>query len=47
MSMEIPWNKFYVDEFYEMVIVKPLKILSDLFLVLVDKLIIDLFVNAK
>lgn len=39
-------NKFYVDEFYEMVFVKPIKVLSDLFLVLVDKLFIDLAVNA-
>ena len=40
------YNKFYVDEMYDTVIVKPLKVLSDLFLVLVDKLIIDLLVNA-
>jgi NADH-quinone oxidoreductase subunit L len=39
-------NKFYVDELYDKVFVKPMLILSDLFLVLVDKLIIDLAVNA-
>ena len=39
-------NKFYVDEIYETVFVKPITVLSDLFLVLVDKLIIDLAVNA-
>ncbi len=39
-------NKFYVDEIYDTVIVKPITVLSDLFLVLVDKLIIDLIVNA-
>jgi NADH-quinone oxidoreductase subunit L len=39
-------NKFYVDELYDKIIVKPMLILSDLFLVLVDKLIIDLVVNA-
>lgn len=39
-------NKFYVDELYDKIIVKPMLVLSDLFLVLVDKLIIDLLVNA-
>lgn len=39
-------NKFYVDEIYNTVFVKPITVLSDLFLVLVDKLIIDLIVNA-
>lgn len=39
-------NKFYVDEIYNTVFVKPIIVLSDLFLVLVDKLIIDLAVNA-
>jgi NADH-quinone oxidoreductase subunit L len=39
-------NKFYLDELYDTVIVKPVMILSDLFMVLVDKLIIDLAVNA-
>ena len=39
-------NKFYVDELYDTLFVKPISILSDLFLVLVDKLIIDLAVNA-
>jgi NADH-quinone oxidoreductase subunit L len=39
-------HKFYIDEFYNTVIVKPLLVLSDLFMVLVDKLIIDLAVNA-
>lgn len=39
-------NKFYVDELYDKIIVKPMLVLSDLFLVLVDKLIIDLSVNA-
>jgi NADH-quinone oxidoreductase subunit L len=40
-------NKFYVDEIYDTVFVKPIKVLSDLFLVLVDKLVIDLLVNAS
>ncbi len=39
-------NKFYVDEIYDTIIVKPITVLSDVFLVLVDKLIIDLAVNA-
>lgn len=38
-------NKFYIDELYNTVIVKPLLVLSDLFMVVVDKLIIDLVVN--
>jgi NADH-quinone oxidoreductase subunit L len=39
-------NKFFIDEFYETVIVKPMLVLSDLFMVVVDKLIIDLAVNT-
>jgi NADH-quinone oxidoreductase subunit L len=39
-------NKFYVDELYDKTIVKPMLVLSDLFMVVVDKLIIDLAVNA-
>jgi NADH-quinone oxidoreductase subunit L len=39
-------NKFYVDEIYDAAFVRPIKVMSDLFLVLVDKLIIDLVVNA-
>ena len=39
-------NKFYVDEIYDTVFVRPIMLLSDLFLVLIDKLIIDLFVHA-
>lgn len=39
-------NKFYVDELYHTIFVKPITVLSDLFLVLVDKLIVDLAVNA-
>jgi len=39
-------NKFYVDEIYNVVFVKPIMLLSDLFLVIVDKLIIDLLVHA-
>jgi len=38
-------NKFYVDEFYHKVIVNPMLVLSDLLLVLIDKLVIDLLVN--
>jgi NADH-quinone oxidoreductase subunit L len=38
-------NKFYIDELYDKVIVKPMLILSDLFMVLIDKLVIDLIVN--
>jgi len=39
-------NKFYVDEIYDKIIVKPLIMLSDIFLVLIDKLVIDLFVTG-
>jgi len=39
-------NKFYVDEIYNTVFVKPIMLLSDLFLVVVDKLIVDLLVHA-
>lgn len=39
-------NKFYVDELYDKVVVKPMLVLSDLFMVVIDKLIIDLAVNA-
>jgi NADH-quinone oxidoreductase subunit L len=39
-------NKFYVDELYDKAVVKPMLVLSDLFMVVVDKLIIDLAVNA-
>jgi NADH-quinone oxidoreductase subunit L len=39
-------NKFYVDEFYNTVIVKPITVMSDLLMVIVDKLIIDLAVNT-
>ena len=39
-------NKFYVDEFYDSIIVKPIKVLSDLFLVVIDKLVIDLIVES-
>jgi NADH-quinone oxidoreductase subunit L len=38
-------NKFHVDEFYHKVFVNPIMIISDLLLVLVDKLIIDMVVN--
>lgn len=44
---KIVYNKFYVDELYDRLFVKPIKVLSDLFLVLVDKLIIDMVVNAS
>ncbi|MCG9880685.1 MAG: NADH-quinone oxidoreductase subunit L, partial [Bacteroidia bacterium] len=40
-------NKFYVDELYEKVFVKPMMVISDLFYVLVDKLIVDLLVMAS
>ncbi|MFY7733066.1 MAG: NADH-quinone oxidoreductase subunit L, partial [Bacteroidia bacterium] len=39
-------NKFYIDEIYNAVFVKPIMLLSDLFLVIIDKLIIDLLVHA-
>ncbi len=39
-------HKFYVDELYNKVIVRPLMVMSDLFFVLIDKLIVDLLVNA-
>ncbi len=39
-------NKFYVDEFYEKIVVRPLTIMSDVLFVLVDKLVIDLVVMA-
>ena len=40
-------NKFYIDELYDKIIVKPIMVLSDIFHVVIDKLIIDLFVNAS
>jgi NADH-quinone oxidoreductase subunit L len=43
---KLVYHKFYVDELYTTFIVNPLKTTSDLFLVLVDKLIIDLVVSA-
>ena len=39
-------HKFYVDELYDKAVVKPILVLSDLFMVIIDKLIIDLAVNA-
>ncbi|OYU95234.1 MAG: NADH-quinone oxidoreductase subunit L [Bacteroidetes bacterium B1(2017)] len=39
-------NKFYIDEFYTTVIVKPIMVMSDIFFVLIDKLIVDLIVMA-
>ena len=39
-------NKFYVDEIYNAVFVKPIMLLSDLFLVIIDKLVIDLLVHG-
>jgi NADH-quinone oxidoreductase subunit L len=40
-------NKFYIDELYDKIFVKPIMVLSDIFHVVIDKLIIDLFVNAS
>jgi NADH-quinone oxidoreductase subunit L len=40
-------NKFYIDELYNAVFVKPMMVLSDVFHVVIDKLVIDLFVNAS
>jgi len=40
-------NKFYVDELYDKLFVRPMMVLSDLFYVLVDKLIVDLLVMAS
>lgn len=39
-------HKFYVDDLYTKVVVKPMLLASDLLMVVVDKLIIDLTVNA-
>jgi NADH-quinone oxidoreductase subunit L len=44
-----PWyrvvlNKYYVDEIYDMLFVKPLKIVSDILFVIVDAIIIDLLI---
>jgi NADH-quinone oxidoreductase subunit L len=39
-------NKFYVDEFYTALFVKPVKALSELLFVFVDKLVIDLVVSS-
>ena len=39
-------NKFYVDEFYDRIVVRPLTILSDVLFVVIDKLVIDLLVMA-
>jgi NADH-quinone oxidoreductase subunit L len=43
---KLVYNKFFIDEVYEKFIVKPITVLSDIFLVLIDKLVIDLAVNA-
>lgn len=40
------YHKFYVDEFYRKIVVKPVMLLSDLFLVMIDKLVLDLVVSA-
>lgn len=40
-------NKFYIDELYDKLFVKPMMVLSDLFYVLVDKLVVDLLVMAS
>ncbi len=40
-------KKFYIDELYNAVFVKPMMVLSDVFHVVIDKLVIDLFVNAS
>jgi NADH-quinone oxidoreductase subunit L len=40
-------NKFYVDELYDKVFVKPIMVMSDILHVVVDKLIVDLIVNAS
>jgi NADH-quinone oxidoreductase subunit L len=45
-TRKIVYHKFYIDEIYEKIFVKPVMVLSDLFLVLIDKLVIDLIVNA-
>jgi NADH-quinone oxidoreductase subunit L len=48
-----PWyrvllNKYYVDEIYDAVLVRPLKIASDILFVIVDVIVIDLlFVNGS
>lgn len=39
-------HKFYIDELYDKIIVKPFMVLSDVFFVLVDKLVVDLLVMA-
>jgi NADH-quinone oxidoreductase subunit L len=43
----VVYNKFYIDEIYDKVFVKPIGILSDLLHVVVDKLVVDLLVNAS
>lgn len=43
---KIVYNKFYVDEFYNSVFVKPLRYISDVVLMFIDKFIIDFAVNA-
>jgi NADH-quinone oxidoreductase subunit L len=45
-SQKLIYNKFFLDEVFEKFIVKPITMLSDIFLVLIDKLVIDLAVNA-
>jgi len=45
-TRKIVYHKFYIDEIYEKLFAKPVMVLSDLFLVLIDKLVIDLIVNA-
>lgn len=40
------YHKFYIDELYDKLIVNPLTVLSDLFLVVIDKLFVDLIVES-
>jgi len=39
-------NKFYVDEIYDAIIVKPINLISGIFAILIDILMINLFVEA-
>ena len=43
---DLSYNKFYIDEIYDAIIGKPLKVLSDVFYRIVDKKVLDGIVNG-
>jgi NADH:ubiquinone oxidoreductase subunit 5 (subunit L)/multisubunit Na+/H+ antiporter MnhA subunit len=43
---KVVYNKYYVDELYNLIIVKPLHILGDISMLVIEYLVIDLVVNG-